>query len=58
MASDNVSFTYDGRQPALRGISFLVPKGGPVALVSESSAGKLTVLHLLYRFYDLKDNEG
>lgn len=56
--SDNVSFTYDGRQPALRGVSFRVPKGGSVALVGESGAGKSTILRLLYRFYDLKDSEG
>ena len=56
--SDNVSFTYDGRQPALRGVSFRVPKGGSVALVGESGAGKSTILRLLYRFYDIKDNEG
>jgi len=55
---DNVSFTYDGRQPALRGVSFRVPKGGSVALVGDSGAGKSTILRLLYRFYDLKDNEG
>lgn len=52
---DNVSFTYDGRQPALRGVSFRVPKGGSVALVGESGAGKSTILRLLYRFYDLKE---
>ena len=56
--SDNVSFTYDDRRPALRGVSFRVPKGGSVALVGESGAGKSTILRLLYRFYDLKDNEG
>ena len=56
--SDNVSFAYDGRRPALRGVSFRVPKGGSVALVGESGAGKSTILRLLYRFYDLKDNEG
>ncbi|KAI0266983.1 hypothetical protein BC834DRAFT_871984 [Gloeopeniophorella convolvens] len=50
--------TYDGRQPALRGVSFRVPKGGSVALVGESGAGKSTVLRLLYRFYDLKEGEG
>ncbi|KAH9987023.1 hypothetical protein BJV74DRAFT_951775 [Russula compacta] len=55
---DNVGFTYDGRQPALRGVSFRVPKGGSVALVGESGAGKSTILRLLYRFYDLKENEG
>ncbi|KAI9457421.1 hypothetical protein F5148DRAFT_1287661 [Russula earlei] len=55
---DNVSFTYDGRKPAIRGVSFRVPKGGSVALVGESGAGKSTILRLLYRFYDLKENEG
>jgi ABC-type transport system involved in Fe-S cluster assembly fused permease/ATPase subunit len=56
--ADNVSFTYDGRQPALRGVSFRVPKGASVALVGESGAGKSTILRLLYRFYDLKEGEG
>ena len=42
----------------MRGVSFRVPKGGSVALVGESGAGKSTILRLLYRFYDLKDNEG
>src|ERR1700761_1731360 len=56
--ADNVSFTYEGRQPALRGVSFRVPKGTSVALVGESGAGKSTILRLLYRFYDLKEGEG
>ncbi|KAH9957336.1 hypothetical protein BC827DRAFT_1226357 [Russula dissimulans] len=55
---ENVSFTYEGGQPALRGVSFRVPKGGSVALVGESGAGKSTILRLLYRFYDLKENQG
>jgi ATP-binding cassette subfamily B (MDR/TAP) protein 6 len=55
---DNVSFTYDGRLPALRGVSFRVPKGASVALVGESGSGKSTILRLLYRFYDLKEGEG
>lgn len=58
MVVDNVSFTYSGRQNALRGVSFRVPKGGSVALVGESGAGKSTILRLLYRFYDLKENQG
>jgi ABC-type transport system involved in Fe-S cluster assembly fused permease/ATPase subunit len=56
--SENVNFTYDGRRPALRGVSFRVPKGASVALVGESGAGKSTILRLLYRFYDLKEGEG
>ncbi|KAI0058695.1 hypothetical protein BV25DRAFT_1901938 [Artomyces pyxidatus] len=55
---ENVNFTYDGRQAALKGVSFKVPKGGSVALVGESGAGKSTILRLLYRFYDLKEGDG
>jgi ABC-type multidrug transport system fused ATPase/permease subunit len=44
--------------PALKNISFKVPRGGRVALVGESGAGKSTILRLLYRFYDLKPGEG
>lgn len=55
---DNVSFSYDNRTTALKGISFKVPKGSSVALVGESGAGKSTILRLLYRFYDLGEGEG
>ena len=55
---DNVSFSYDDRAPALSGVSFKVPAGSSVALVGESGSGKSTVLRLLYRFYDLKENQG
>ena len=57
-ATDNVSFSYDGRTTALDGVSFKVPKGSSVALVGESGSGKSTILRLLYRFYDLKQGEG
>lgn len=36
---DNVSFSYDSRQPALNGISFSIPKGATVALVGPSGGG-------------------
>ncbi|PPQ89526.1 hypothetical protein CVT25_012198 [Psilocybe cyanescens] len=55
---DNVHFSYDGRASALNGVSFKVPKGGSVALVGESGAGKSTILRLLYRFYDLGEGQG
>ncbi|KAF8308376.1 hypothetical protein DL93DRAFT_2171132 [Clavulina sp. PMI_390] len=54
----NVSFTYDDRTTALKGLSFKVPPGQSVALVGESGSGKSTILRLLYRFYDLKEGEG
>lgn len=55
---DNVFFSYDGRTPALDGVSFKVPKGSAVALVGGSGSGKSTILRLLYRFYDLKEGQG
>ncbi|KAF9047308.1 hypothetical protein BJ165DRAFT_1085878 [Panaeolus papilionaceus] len=55
---DDVHFSYDGRNAALKGVSFKVPKGGSVALVGESGSGKSTILRLLYRFYDLGEGQG
>ncbi|KAI9342961.1 hypothetical protein BD770DRAFT_476083 [Pilaira anomala] len=48
----NVSFSYDNRQTALKQISFSIPKGATVALVGPSGGGKSTILRLLFRFYD------
>ena len=48
-----VSFTYPGRRRrALSEVSFSVPRGGTVALVGPSGAGKTTVASLFLRFWD------
>ncbi|MFF3138187.1 ABC transporter ATP-binding protein [Streptomyces mirabilis] len=47
-----VEFTYPGRAPALRGVSFTVPGGTRTALVGLSGAGKTTLFSLLQRFYE------
>nr|WP_251134062.1 ABC transporter ATP-binding protein/permease [Rhodomicrobium sp. Az07] len=51
---DNVTFSYDGVRPILKGVDFEVPPGHMVALVGPSGAGKSTISRLLYRFYDVK----
>ena len=50
---DRVNFSYDGKRPILRDLSFEVPAGGKVAVVGASGAGKSTLARLLYRFYDV-----
>ena len=49
---DNVSFTHEGRQAGLDGVSFDIPAGAHVGIVGPSGAGKSTILKLLFRFYD------
>lgn len=46
-------FSYQGKEPALDGISFAVPPGTKTAIVGESGSGKSTCLKLLFRFYDV-----
>ena len=55
LAFENVSYTYGSgtRQfPALRNVSFVIPKGKTTALVGPSGAGKSTCLDLIPRFLD------
>ncbi|KAI9847741.1 MAG: hypothetical protein M1837_001989 [Sclerophora amabilis] len=51
---DDVQFSYDGRKPALQGLSFRCPPGTTTALVGESGGGKSTVFRLLFRFYNVE----
>ncbi len=48
----NVSFAYEGRQWALRGVSLTVAPGERIAIVGPSGAGKTTLVNLIPRFYD------
>ena len=48
----NVTFRYGNRQPALRNISFSIPKGEKVALVGSSGSGKSTMAKLLLKYYE------
>jgi ATP-binding cassette subfamily B protein len=47
-----VSFSYDGRRPAVADLDFVVQPGDTVALVGPTGAGKSTALALLHRVFD------
>ncbi|MBS0519565.1 MAG: glucan ABC transporter ATP-binding protein/ permease [Proteobacteria bacterium] len=49
---DDVSFSYDGRRPALSHFSLTVEAGSMVALVGATGAGKSTTLSLLHRMWE------
>src|SRR5215210_1950459 len=53
MSFQNVSFSYDGEEPAvLQNISFEVSPGTRVGIAGPSGTGKTTLVSLLTRFYD------
>ncbi|HXJ82691.1 MAG TPA: ABC transporter ATP-binding protein [Candidatus Methylomirabilis sp.] len=47
-----LSFSYEGRTPALSNVSFRVPEGGMVAVVGPTGSGKSTLGLLLCRLFD------
>lgn len=49
---DDVSFSYDGKRPAVADLGFTAEPGQRIALVGATGAGKSTALSLLYRAFD------
>jgi ATP-binding cassette subfamily B protein len=49
---DHVSFTYDGKRPAVVDLDFDVRPGETVALVGPTGAGKSTATALVHRVFD------
>lgn len=52
-----VSFSYEGAQPALREVSLTVAPGEMIGLCGPSGAGKSTLVNLICRFYDATDGQ-
>ena len=48
----NVSFSYDGKRPAVADLNFAALPGETIALVGGTGAGKTTALALLHRAFD------
>jgi ATP-binding cassette subfamily B protein len=47
-----------GEKPVLRNISFTLKPGESMAILGATGSGKSTLIHLLSRLYDLKDDQG
>jgi ATP-binding cassette subfamily B protein len=54
---ENVSFSYDGRTPVLKNISFTALPGQTVAIVGHTGSGKSTIINLLLRFYPVDSGD-
>jgi ATP-binding cassette subfamily B protein len=52
VAFKDVSFSYDGRRPAVLDLTFKVAPGQTIAMVGSTGAGKSTALALLHRAFD------
>jgi ATP-binding cassette, subfamily B, beta-glucan exporter len=48
----DVSFSYDGKRPAIEDLSFTALPGQTIALVGPTGAGKSTAIALLHRAFD------
>jgi ATP-binding cassette subfamily B protein len=48
----DVSFSYDGKRPAIEDLSFTTLPGQTIALVGPTGAGKSTAIALLHRAFD------
>ena len=50
---NNVTFSYDEKIPALKGVAIDAPPGSITAILGAPGSGKSTIVNLLPRFYDI-----
>ena len=55
VAFDGVTFSYDGKLPAVEDLTFKAEPGETIALVGATGAGKSTALALLYRVSTIRN---
>ncbi|MBE6705845.1 MAG: ABC transporter ATP-binding protein [Ruminococcaceae bacterium] len=49
----DVSFSYNGREDNISGLSFGLMKGQTLGIIGSTGSGKSTIINLLMRFYDV-----
>ena len=58
IAFKDVRFSYVEGEEVIKGINLNIKAGETVAIVGPTGAGKTSLISLLGRFYDIKDDEG
>lgn len=52
---ENVKFSYVKNHPIINNLTLNVKKGQQIAIVGPTGAGKMTIVNLLMRFYEIDD---
>ncbi|MGK4144860.1 ABC transporter ATP-binding protein [Weissella paramesenteroides] len=53
----HVTFSYDGKHPILKDVSFIAEPGQTIALVGQTGSGKTSIINILMRFYEFRSGE-
>jgi ATP-binding cassette subfamily B protein len=57
LALENVTFSYNQRQPLIRYFSLAFPAGKTIAIVGSTGSGKSTLIKLILRFYEVQSGK-